>query len=114
MKSAQLGKHTSGVEVLSISSQGLWLLVDDHEHFLTFSQFPWFKRAPVASVLNVQRPAAGHLHWPDLDVDVAVESIEHPERFPLISRVRPNNALQRTAGERRRVRSAKSTSARRR
>jgi hypothetical protein len=27
-----------------------------------------------------------HLHWPDLDIDLAVESIEHPERFPLIAK----------------------------
>jgi len=97
VKSAQLGKRTSDVEVLGISSQGLWLLVDDREYFLGFTQFPWFKRASVDAVLNVQRPAAGHLFWPDLDVDVAVESIEHPERFPLMSRVRPNHAVQRTA-----------------
>jgi hypothetical protein len=74
----------------------VWLLVDDHEYFLSFTQFPWFRRAAVDAVLNVQRPAAGHLYWPDLDVDLAVESIEQPKRFPLVSRVRPNNALQRT------------------
>src|SRR5215475_2321541 len=27
-----------------------------------------------------------HLYWPDLDVDLAVESIEHSERFPLVSK----------------------------
>ena len=27
-----------------------------------------------------------HLYWPGLDVDVAVESIRHPEKFPLISK----------------------------
>jgi hypothetical protein len=26
-----------------------------------------------------------HLYWPDLDIDLSVESIEHPERFPLVS-----------------------------
>jgi hypothetical protein len=30
----------------------------------------------------------GHLCWPDLDVDLATESIDHPDRFPLISQVR--------------------------
>jgi hypothetical protein len=114
MKSAQLGKHTSDAEVISISSNGLWLLVDEREYFLSFAQFPWFKRAAVGAVLNVQRPAEGHLHWPELDVDIAIESIENPERFPLVSRLRPNHALQRTAGTRGRLRSAKSTSARRR
>jgi hypothetical protein len=27
-----------------------------------------------------------HLYWPDLDIDLAVESIRHPEQFPLVSR----------------------------
>jgi hypothetical protein len=31
--------------------------------------------------------ARDHLYWPDLDVDLAVESIRNPERFPLVSRV---------------------------
>ena len=114
MKSAQLGRRTSDVEVLSISAHGLWLLVDDREHLLSFTQFPWFRHASVDAALNVERPAAGHLYWPDLDVDLAVESIEHPQRFPLVSRVRSHNALQRTAGARRQVRVARSTNARRR
>lgn len=25
------------------------------------------------------------LYWPDLDIDLTVESIEHPEKFPLIA-----------------------------
>lgn len=101
MKSAQLGRRTSDVEVQSIASQGLWLLVDDREHFLSFTQFPWFRRASVEAVLNVERAARGHLYWPELDIDLAIESIEHPQRFPLVSRVRPNNALQRTRAKRR-------------
>src|SRR5262245_51326818 len=100
VKSAQYGKRTSDAEILSISSNGLWLLVDDREHFLAFKAFPWFKQAPVGHVLNVQRPGPGHLYWPDLDVDIAVESIEHPERFPLVSEVRPNYGLRRQAGRR--------------
>jgi hypothetical protein len=28
-------------------------------------------------------------YWPELDVDLAVESIRHPEKFPLVSKVRP-------------------------
>jgi hypothetical protein len=27
-----------------------------------------------------------HLYWPDLDIDLSLESIRHPENFPLISR----------------------------
>ena len=35
------------------------------------------------------------------DVDLSVESIEFPERFPLVSRTRPDSALQRTRARRR-------------
>ena len=85
MKSALPGTDTSPTEVTNISKHGFWLLVDDRELFLPFERFPWFKDAPVSAILNVQRPQPHHLHWPDLDVDLHIESIEHPDRFPLVS-----------------------------
>jgi hypothetical protein len=30
-------------------------------------------------------PSPDHLYWPKLDVDLAVESVRHPERFPLVT-----------------------------
>jgi len=96
MKSAKLGKRTSVVEVTNVSKHGFWLLIGTKERFLPFDQFPWFRDAPVGYLLNVQLPSAQHLYWPDLDVDIAVESIDHPERFPLVSKVRSNPPLQRT------------------
>ena len=42
-----------------------------------------FKVAPVGKVLNVEEPNPGHFYWPDLDVDVGLETIEDPEKFPL-------------------------------
>ena len=86
MKSAAPGSAISNVEVTNISPNGVWLLVDDRELFLPFSDFPWFREAPVAKVLEVERPSADHLYWPSLDVDLSIESIDHPDRFPLIAR----------------------------
>jgi hypothetical protein len=37
----------------------------------------------------VQRPQPDHLYWPQLDVDLTVDSIEQPERYPLTSRADP-------------------------
>jgi Protein of unknown function (DUF2442) len=48
-----------------------------------FDEFPWFRDATVDAILGVERPHAQHLHWPALDVDLSVDSIEHPERYPL-------------------------------
>jgi hypothetical protein len=32
------------------------------------------------------------LYWPDLDIDLAVDSIEHPEQYPLVSQVKPRRS----------------------
>jgi hypothetical protein len=64
-------------EVSHISQHGIWLLLRDRV-FLSYQDFPWFKDASASAVLNVQLPQPHHLYWPDLDIDLAVESIEHP------------------------------------
>lgn len=86
MKSATFGKNISKAEVTNISRHGFWLLVADEEFFVAFKEFPWFKDASVVEILNVEWPQPHHLYWPDLDVDLAIESIRHPERFPLVSK----------------------------
>ena len=86
MTFAAPGIDTSAVEVTNISRYGLWLLLQDEELFLPFEDFPWFREAPVGQVLNVEAPSPDHLYWPELDIDLAVESIRHPENFPLVSR----------------------------
>ena len=83
MKSGTPGKDILTVEVTNISSHGVWLLAEGRELFISYEEFPWFKDAPVAKILNVREPAPGHFYWPDLDIDLGIESIEHPERFPL-------------------------------
>ena len=78
-----MNTFNSEIEVTHISSHGIWLLAGDREHFLAYDEFPWFKDVPVGKILNVEQHTPGHFYWPDLDVDLGMESIEHPERFPL-------------------------------
>ncbi len=82
MNSEALGKPTSRIEITNISSHGVWLLAGGDELFMSYEDFPWFKEAPIGKVLNVEEPTPGHFYWPELDVDLGIESIEHPERFP--------------------------------
>ena len=53
------------------------------EYFLSFKSFPWFENAKVASVLKVRLLHRRHLHWPDLDIDLELESLTHSEKYPL-------------------------------
>jgi len=87
MTSALPGASTLDVEVTNVSTHGFWVMLGTEELFVPFAQFPWFKDAPIAKLANVERPQQHHLYWPDLDIDLAVESIRHPEKFPLVSRV---------------------------
>ena len=81
------GIATSDVEVTHVSAHALWLLLGEEELALPFSEFPWFKTATIAQLMNVERPSSDHLHWPDLDVDLSVASIRAPAEFPLVAKV---------------------------
>lgn len=80
------GSNTSLVEVTNISAHGIWLLAHDRELFMPYSNFPWFKEQPVSVIVNVEEPSPRHFYWPDLDVDLTEEIIEHPERFPNVAK----------------------------
>jgi hypothetical protein len=86
MRSATPGGSTSVVEVTQISKHGFWLLLPSGEVFLSFETFPWFREAAIGQIQNVILLHAQHLYWPDLDIDIAVESVHHPELYPLISK----------------------------
>jgi hypothetical protein len=88
---------------------GFWLFIGERELFVAFRDFPWFKEASIRAITRVELPSPHHLYWPDLDVDLAVESIEHPEKYPLVSQARSNKALQPTS----RARSARAASKKR-
>lgn len=85
-KSETPGTSTSEIEVTNVSEHGFWILMQDRERFLPFSDFPWFKQATIAQIVDVELPSPGHLYWPMLDVDLSVDSIDHPDRYPLISK----------------------------
>jgi hypothetical protein len=74
-------------EFTNISRHGIWLLLDDREFFLSHKEFARFRAATVDAILRLERPAPDHLLWPDLDVDLSLDSIEHPEHYPLKSTV---------------------------
>ena len=100
MKSATLGRSTSQVEVTNVSPHGFWLFVAEQELFVSFKEFPWFKDASIREISRVELPSAHHLYWPDLDIDLAVDSLTQPERYPLVSQVHPDKRVQPTKARR--------------
>ena len=82
------GSAISPVEVIQVTRHGLWLAVGDDEYFLDFGNFPWFKKAAIDAICAVEEPGPGHFHWPLLDIDLDIETILHPERFPLLDQAK--------------------------
>jgi hypothetical protein len=89
--------------VSNVSPHGFWLLLGERERFVPFAEFPWFLNATIGELTNVERPSPHHLYWPDLDIDLAIESIDHPDRYPLISKAQPSKRLVPAAVRERRV-----------
>ena len=84
MSFATHGKSTLRAEVTHISDSELRVSLDGEVLSLPFDLFPWFRGAKESEVRKIERPALDQLRWPDLDVELEVESIRHPERFPLV------------------------------
>lgn len=84
MKLKTTGGSTSTVEVTNISKHGFWLYLNDKEYFLSFDHFPWFRKATVSAILNVQLLHGNNLFWSDLDIDLELDSIQYPKKYALL------------------------------
>jgi hypothetical protein len=70
--------------VHAIVSNGITIEVKGSTFFLPHASNPWFKDAKVADVFNVEMYGINGIRWEKLDVDLEIESLIHPEKYPLI------------------------------
>ena len=75
--------------VLMINSQGIMISVLGHDYFLSYNRVPWLKDARISDVLNIEVSGRSAIAWPALDVDLEIESLKHPERYPLLMKRSP-------------------------
>jgi len=50
---------------------------------MSFTTFPWFLHATIEQIYKVELFHGHHLHWPALDIDVDVDALCNPEKYPL-------------------------------
>lgn len=77
------GTDTLIAEVIHVSRFGIWLAVGEEEYFLDFSYFPWFKDASIEAICNVVQISLDHFYWPQLDIDLDLDIIQNPQKYPL-------------------------------
>ena len=77
---------STSVDVLMINEKGVMISVQGQDYFLSFNRVPWMRDATINEVLDVQMSGKNAIEWPKLDIDLEVESLKHPERYPLLIR----------------------------
>lgn len=85
----KLSKHGKDilVSVENITPFGIWLLVKRKEYFLNYKDFPYFKEQTLNSIQNVQLLHGYHLYWLELDIDLEIDNLENPQKYPLKSKI---------------------------
>jgi hypothetical protein len=69
--------------VTSIENDGFWLLTAEGEFFVSFERYPAFEQATVSQIFNF-RESFGDFHWDELDIDIELDALKHPEQYPLV------------------------------
>ena len=85
MKSGTNTLASKRAEVAYISRNGLILRVKDREYYLSYADYPWFERAAVSDVFDVQLIGNEHIRWEKLDVDLSLSILRNPEKYPLVA-----------------------------
>lgn len=76
---------TSKIEI-NLTPNGLWLLIGEKEYFLSYKDYPWFMDATISEIYNVRLLRHSHLHWENLDIDLDLDCLKNPEKYPLTYR----------------------------
>ena len=82
MRSLKSGKGIL-VSVENITPFGVWLFAKGKEYFLSYQDYPYFKDQTLGSIQDVQIIHETHLYWPDLDIDLEIDNLDNPEKYPL-------------------------------
>ena len=71
------------VSVENITPFGIWLFVKDKECFLNYTDYPCFEDQTINKIQIVELHHGFYLYWPELDIDLELDNLENPEKYPL-------------------------------
>ena len=67
-----------------INDKGVMISVMGQDYFLSYNRVPWMRDATINEVLDVRMIGQNAIEWPKLEIDLEVDSLRHPERYPLL------------------------------
>ncbi|MBM3405537.1 MAG: DUF2442 domain-containing protein [Bacteroidetes bacterium] len=84
MNLSKNGINTSISSVTSIEELGFWVLIEDQEYFIPFDDYPAFLNATIDEIFDVTMVGPSQLSWGKLDIDIELDALMEPHRFPLV------------------------------
>ena len=80
---SMLGINTSEGKTCFLGTlpEEIAILVNGKEYFLRYTDFPWFEYCSALELRDMTADRWG-VYWNALDIDLSIESLENPERFP--------------------------------
>jgi hypothetical protein len=84
MDSSKSGISISVCNITSINDLGFWVLVNNKEYFIPFSDYQGFKDSSINQIFNIKFHPPSQLHWEELNIDIELNALIQPESFPLI------------------------------
>ncbi len=67
----------------AVTDTDLHVRVGDRVYTVPFTAYPALRNASPAALARITASPTT-LRWPDLDVDIALEALEYPDRYPLL------------------------------
>ncbi|MDD3695940.1 MAG: hypothetical protein PHG44_08245 [Lentisphaeria bacterium] len=74
--------NNDNIAVRFICSEGLFLDVCDKRYFASFSDFPFLYDLPVSEIYEVEYLGLGDIRWEKADIDLNVDILSSPEKYP--------------------------------
>ena len=69
--------------ISDLDDNGFWLLTQEGEFFVPFERYPAFQKARVEQIFNFEQDDVA-FYWPELDIDIELDALKHPEKYPLV------------------------------
>lgn len=89
-RTAAQHRDTTPIAYVQVITQtGFWFFLANELYWIDYEDFPVFADAAPDEIKNFEIYGNEDFHWPDLDVDIELESLLFPERFPLRARTLP-------------------------
>ena len=72
---------------------GILISVFGSDYYVSYDRLPWFRNAKVSDIFNVKMCRNEGIRWETLDVDLEIESLKYPEKYPLVMKRHVNEVL---------------------